>query len=98
MREFVELAFAEIGRTIRWQGKGVHEKGVDAQDRATCWSRSIRATSGRRRSTLLLGDPTKAHAKLGWKHRTSFRELVKEMVAADLIEVEREYRHHDRPD
>jgi GDPmannose 4,6-dehydratase len=47
---------------------------------------------------LLLGDPTKAHEKLKWKHKTSFRDLVKEMVAADLVEVEREYRRHDVKD
>jgi GDPmannose 4,6-dehydratase len=46
----------------------------------------------------LLGDPIKAREKLGWKHKTGFRELVREMVAADLVEVEREYRHYDRPD
>ena len=47
---------------------------------------------------LLFGDPSKARAKLGWTHKTSFRELVAEMVAADLVEVEREYRQYDRAD
>jgi GDPmannose 4,6-dehydratase len=47
---------------------------------------------------FLLGDPSKARARLGWTHTTSFRALVQEMVAADLVEVEREYRQYDRAD
>ena len=49
VREFVELAFAEVGRTIEWRGKGVDEKGVDA-NRRDRWSASIRAISGRPKS------------------------------------------------
>jgi GDPmannose 4,6-dehydratase len=97
VREFVELAFAETGRAIRWQGKGVDEKGVDAKTGEVLVAvdpRYFRPTE----VDLLLGDPTKARAKLGWKHTTTFPELVKEMVAADLVEVEREYRRYDRPD
>jgi len=97
VREFVELAFAETGRAIRWQGKGVDEKGVDAKTGELLVEvdpRYFRPTE----VDLLLGDPTKARQKLGWKHTTTFRELVKEMVAADLVEVEREYRRYDRPD
>jgi GDPmannose 4,6-dehydratase len=45
---------------------------------------------------FLLGDPSKAHAKLGWKHKTSFPQLVKEMVQADLETVDRERHRHDR--
>jgi len=97
VREFVEAAFAETGRVVRWQGKGVDEKGVDAKTGEVLVevdARYFRPTE----VDLLLGDPSKARAKLGWKHTTSFRELVKEMVAADLVEVEREYRRYDRPD
>src|SRR5262245_36336769 len=97
VREFVGLAFAEIGRPVHWQGKGADEKGVDAQTGEVLVEvdrRYFRPTE----VDHLLGDPTKAHTKLGWKHRTSFRDLVKEMVAADLIEVEREYRRYDQPD
>jgi len=47
---------------------------------------------------LLLGDPTKAHEKLGWKHTTTFHDLVKEMVAADLVEVRREIERKNRRD
>ena len=97
VREFVELAFAEIGRSIRWQGRGADEVGVDAATGEALVEvdpRYFRPTE----VDLLLGDPGKARAKLGWTHKTSFRELVKEMVAADLVEVEREYRQYDRAD
>ena len=97
VREFVEHAFAVVGRRIAWQGQGGDEVGIDAasgQRLVQVDPRYFRPTE----VDHLLGDPTKAHTKLGWKHRTSFRDLVKEMVAADLIEVEREYRRHDQPD
>ena len=69
-------------------GGGARKKGIDAGT-GRCWSRSIRATSARPRSTLL-GDPSKAHQKLGWRHKTTFDELVHEMVEADLDAVRRE--------
>ena len=97
VREFIELAFAEVGRKIEWRGKGTDEQGVDAKTGEVLVSidaRYFRPTE----VELLLGDPTKAHEKLKWKHKTSFRDLVKEMVAADLVEVEREYRRHDVKD
>ena len=97
VREFVELAFAEVGRSIRWQGRGADEVGVDAATGEALVEvdpRYFRPTE----VDLLRGDPGKARAKLGWTHKTSFRELVKEMVAADLVEVEREYRQYDRAD
>jgi GDPmannose 4,6-dehydratase len=97
VREFIQLAFAEVGRKIEWRGKGIDEQGVDAKTGEVLVSidaRYFRPTE----VDLLLGDPTKAHEKLKWKHKTSFRDLVKEMVAADLVEVEREYRRHDVKD
>jgi GDPmannose 4,6-dehydratase len=97
VREFVELAFAEVGRRIEWRGKGANEQGVDAKTGEVLVAidpRYFRPTE----VDLLLGDPTKAHEKLGWKHKTSFRQLVKDMVEADLVEVEREYRRHDIKD
>lgn len=97
VREFVELAFAEVGRRIEWRGKGADEQGVDAKTGEVLVSvdpRYLRPTE----VDLLLGDPSKAREKLGWKHKTSFQHLVKEMVAADLAEVEREYRRHDVKD
>ena len=83
VREFVELAFAEVGRAIKWKGAGVDEKGVDAKTGVVLVEvdpRYFRPTE----VDLLLGDPTKAHKILGWKHTTSFREMVKQMVAADF--------------
>jgi GDPmannose 4,6-dehydratase len=95
VRRFVELAFAEIGRTIEWKGKDVDEKGVDAKTGEILVEidpRYFRPTE----VEFLLGDPSKARAKLGWKHKTSFPQLVKEMVQADLETVDRERHRHDR--
>ncbi|MCF3630859.1 GDP-mannose 4,6-dehydratase [Thalassospiraceae bacterium LMO-SO8] len=86
VREFVELAFAETGVTIRWQGKGVAEQGLDdASGRVLIEidPRYFRPTE----VELLLGDPAKAHKVLGWKHTTPFKTLVTEMVAADMAAV-----------
>jgi GDPmannose 4,6-dehydratase len=85
VREFVELAFAEVGREITWSGAGVDEVGIDAKTGAELVKidpRYFRPTE----VDLLLGDPSKAYAKLGWRHTTPFRDLVKEMVASDLEE------------
>ncbi|ALA20497.1 GDP-mannose 4,6-dehydratase (plasmid) [Chelatococcus sp. CO-6] len=89
VREFVELAFAELGRTIAWRGEGVDEVGIDEASGKTL----VRIDPRYFRPTevdLLLGDPSKAREKLGWQHRISFRELVKEMVESDLAEARRE--------
>jgi GDPmannose 4,6-dehydratase len=97
VREFVELAFAEIGRTVRWKGKGAAEKGLDARTGKVLVEidpRYFRPTE----VDLLLGDPTKARKVLGWKHKTSFKAMVKEMVAADLITVKAEAMRFGRHD
>jgi GDPmannose 4,6-dehydratase len=97
VRRFVEIAFAEIGRAIAWKGKGVDEKGLDAKTGEILVEidpRYFRPTE----VDFLLGDPSKAQAKLGWKHKTSFPELVREMVASDIKLVERERHRHDRND
>lgn len=83
VREFVELAFAETGREIEWRGTGVDEIGVDkasGNELVAIDPRYFRPTE----VDLLLGDPSKAKKVLGWEHSTPFRQLVKEMVAADL--------------
>lgn len=83
VREFVELAFAEIGREIVWQGAGVDEVGIDkasGQELVAIDPRYFRPTE----VDLLLGDPSKAKNVLGWEHSTPFAQLVKEMVNADL--------------
>ena len=96
VREFVEKAFAHIGRTIVWQGSGVEEEGLDKSTGETLVEvdpRYFRPTE----VDFLLGDPSKARAKLGWRHRTSFDTLVSDMVKADmaavLAERERRNRH-----
>ena len=89
VREFVELAFAEIGVQIVWSGTGVDEVGKDAATGATRIAidkRYFRPTE----VDLLLGDPTKAKQKLGWEHTTPFKTLVTEMVAADLADLSRQ--------
>ncbi|CUA93361.1 GDP-mannose 4,6-dehydratase [Pannonibacter indicus] len=88
VREFVELAFGELGRTIVWKGEGVNEVGLDSKTGAELVKidpRYFRPTE----VDLLLGDPSKAKAKLGWQHTTPFHDLVKEMVASDLEEARR---------
>lgn len=95
VREFVERAFAETGVTIVWEGEGVDEIGRDARTgvvRVQIDPRYFRPTE----VDLLLGDPTKAHRQLGWKHTTSFSELVGDMVKADLDAVPREHNRQHR--
>lgn len=83
VRHFVDVAFAETGVTMRWEGNGVDEKGYDAEDGRLLVEvdpRYFRPTE----VDLLIGDPTKAHEKLGWKHTTSVGKLAAEMVREDL--------------
>ncbi|WP_379547097.1 GDP-mannose 4,6-dehydratase [Qipengyuania sp. DSG2-2] len=83
VRHFVDMAFAETGVTIRWEGEGVDEKGYDAEDGRLLVEvdpRYFRPTE----VDLLIGDPSKAHEKLGWKHTTSVGELAAEMVREDM--------------
>ena len=88
VREFVELAFDKIDRPIEWRGEGDDEQGCCRRT-----GRVLVAIDGNyRRPTevdLLLGDPAKALAKLGWRHRTSFPDLVAEMVEADRLVMKR---------
>jgi GDPmannose 4,6-dehydratase len=91
VREFVELAFACTGREVRWRGRGVDEVGTCARTGAEL----VRVDPRYFRPTevdVLQGDPGKARARLGWRHRTGFAELVQEMVEADLVQVRREGR------
>ncbi len=83
VREFVELAFAEVGVTIDWKGSGIDEEGIDAKSGKTLVKvdpRYFRPTE----VDLLLGDPSKAQKMLGWQATTKFEKLVAEMVQADL--------------
>ena len=88
VRQFVEAAAQELGIHIKWQGKGVEEKGYDAAGKCIvqvdpCYFRPTEVET-------LLGDPTKAKEKLGWTPKITFHELVTEMVREDLKGAERD--------
>lgn len=96
IRELIEIAFGEIGRSIVWQGTGADESAVDRKTGETLVAidpQYFRPTE----VDLLLGDPTKARVKLGWVSRTKFKDMIKEMVVEDLklmpFERERRMRH-----
>jgi GDPmannose 4,6-dehydratase len=92
VRDFVVTAAAELGVHVRFEGEGVNEVGVvdRVEGRETKLSKGdviVRVDPAYYRPTeveTLLGDPTKAHAKLGWRPTTSFASLVKEMVRSDF--------------
>jgi GDPmannose 4,6-dehydratase len=95
VRSFVELAFAETGVTIAWEGTGTSERGLNAATGAVLVQidpRHFRPTE----VDLLLGDASKAKKALGWSHKTPFPALVKEMVAADRALIQRERWRKDR--
>jgi len=97
VREFIECAFDHVGRQIVWRGKGVDETGIDAKSGQTLVEidpRYFRPTE----VALLLGDPRKAHQKLGWHHKMSFADLVREMVDSDLKQVRLEKERVNRHD
>jgi GDPmannose 4,6-dehydratase len=82
VREFVERAFAVVGRRIRWRGEGQRETGIDeasGKELVKVDPRYFRPTE----VDVLIGDASKAHAKLGWRHHVGFDALVKEMVEED---------------
>ncbi len=83
VRQFVQWAFEDVGIDLTWQGTGVDEKGFD-RTTGKCLvevdPRYFRPTE----VELLLGDPSKAKQKLGWRHETNVRDLAREMVEADL--------------
>jgi GDPmannose 4,6-dehydratase len=88
VREFVELAASRLGIRISWDGSGVAEQGFDQHGRCI-----VRVDPRYFRPTeveTLLGDPSKAKAKLGWQPTTSFKSLVFEMVDEDLKIAERD--------
>lgn len=87
VREFVEVAFAETGRNLAWEGEGVHEAGFDA----ATGERLVEIDPQFFRPTdisITIGDASRARQQLGWRRRTSFAELVCEMVAADIARLE----------
>ncbi len=89
VREFAAAAFAEVGITLAWRGHGESEEGIDQHSGAV----RVRVDPRYFRPTeveTLLGDPTKANTKLGWKPKTSFATLVAEMVREDLRDAEKD--------
>jgi len=93
VRELTALAFRQIGVEIAWLGDGPAEVGIDAATgvvRVEIDPRYFRPTE----VDLLIGDATKAHARLGWRHEIGFEALVAEMVAEDMALMAREPPRH----
>jgi GDPmannose 4,6-dehydratase len=93
VRSFVERAFAEVGIALTWEGEGVNERGVEAGSGRVLVQvdpRYFRPTE----VEVLVGDPSKAHRKLGWQHKIGFAELCAEMVREDLLTVAKEQRRN----
>jgi GDPmannose 4,6-dehydratase len=86
VREFVDLAFRELDMELRWEGVGVNEKGIDNKGnvRVEIDKRYFRPTE----VDFLIGDPSKAVKKLGWKAKTKFGNLVAIMAQADWEKVQ----------
>jgi GDPmannose 4,6-dehydratase len=83
VRDFVAYAFEQIGVTLEWSGSGIDERGMCNRTGRVLVEvdpRYFRPTE----VELLIGNPAKAKAKLGWTHETGWRDLCSEMVAADI--------------
>jgi GDPmannose 4,6-dehydratase len=104
VRDFVELAGAQLGMKIEWRGQGVAEHGIDAGSGKKVVAvdpRYFRPTE----VETLLGDPSKAQRQLGWRATISFEQLVHDMVQGDLEHARRDaliaregfktFRHHE---
>ena len=92
VREFVEKAFQQIGVRIVWKGARIEEKGLDAGSGRIL----VEVDPGYFRPTevdILVGDPSKARSRLGWRHGVSFEQLVAEMIAAETSKP-LQARHH----
>jgi GDPmannose 4,6-dehydratase len=97
VRDLTTLAFARVGRRIEWRGAGKNETGVDAASGDTLVKvdpRYFRPTEVEQ----LIGDPSKAARKLGWKATTSFEDMIAEMVDSDLVMVREEQSRKNRHD
>ncbi len=89
VREFINMAAAELGMDVEWKGSGVDEIGIDRNSGSEIVAvdpRYFRPTE----VDTLLGDASKAKRVLGWEARTSFADLVKEMIAADSESAKRD--------
>jgi GDPmannose 4,6-dehydratase len=83
VRDFVRWAFEDAGISLEFRGEGIEEKGFSTID-GRCLVEVDPTYFRPTEVELLLGDPSKAHEKLGWTHQTSVRDLAREMVEADL--------------
>ena len=87
VREFVELAFKEVGITIRWEGSGLNEVGVNEENGKVI----IHIHPDYLRPSevdQLLGDATRSYNVLGWRPKHTFEQLVQEMVHSEIQHVE----------
>jgi GDPmannose 4,6-dehydratase len=95
VREFIERAFRHVGRELVWRGHGVDEKGYDRKSDQCL----VAVDPGYFRPTevdLLVGNAAKAHKKLGWRHTTTFDQLVEEMMENDLTQVAGEPHRYEQ--
>lgn len=95
VREFVELAFAETGKSIQWEGAGTDEIGIDP-DTGRVLVRVDPRYFRPAEVDQLLANPAKAKEKLGWTFTTPFPDLVKEMVKEDIAKVKDEHGRKNR--
>ncbi len=89
VRDFVNFAYEHLGKSIRWEGEGVDEKGYDSETGQCVVAvdpRYFRPTE----VETLLGDPSKAKEKLGWEPKITLQEMVQEMMEADLQSAKRD--------
>jgi len=89
VRDFVNFAYEHLGKSIRWEGKGVDEKGYDSETGQCIVAvdpRYFRPTE----VETLLGDPSKAKEKLGWVPKITLKEMVQEMMESDLQAAKRD--------
>jgi GDPmannose 4,6-dehydratase len=90
VRELIETAARQLKISIRWEGEGINEKGIDqktGQMIVAVDPSYFRPTE----VSELLGDGSKAREKLGWEARTTFKELIAEMIDADMEEAQKDY-------
>ena len=89
VRDFITMSFKESGINLSWEGKGIEEKGINNADGKTlieidpCYFRPAEVE-------LLIGDPSKAKAKLGWQPKVQLPELVKMMMDHDIEQAKQE--------
>lgn len=93
VRDFVEMSFREVGKSIEWKGSGVEETGLDSETGKPL----IRIDPRYFRPTevdYLCGDATKARTRLGWEPRTTVEEMAGEMVAEDIRQMKQSGERH----